>query len=184
MKTYRIFSIVAYQDSETLEYNSIYNNLIKTNYTYFIIKHDNDENKIHYHIAIYTTTPTTISVIAKKLNISDNFISIQDDSGNRYTLKKTIGYLIHYNNKEKFNYKIDDILTNNKDIVLKYYDLLTGGNSESQELKEILLFMENNKCNCKDLLSFCIENNLLKTFRKYSYYLNQIIKEYQYERTF
>lgn len=184
MKTYRIFSIVAYQDSENLDYNTIFSTLNKLNFTYFTIKHDNDENKIHYHIAIYTMTPTTISVIAKKLNISENFIKIQDDSGKRYTLKKTIGYLIHYNNKDKYNYKIEDITTNNKDLVLKYYDLLCGGNSETQELKEILLFLENNKCNCKDLLSYCIENNFLKTFHKYSYYLNQVVKELQYKRTY
>lgn len=182
MKTYRIFSIVSYDDSENLDYKVLYPLISKLPYTYFIITHDHDTSKLHYHIVLYCTKPTTISVISKKLNIPENYIKIQDDTGNRYTLKKTIGYLIHYNNKEKYNYKISDIITNNSDLVNKYYDLLSGGNGETQELKEILLFLDNNSSsNCKDLLNFCIDNNLLKTFRKYSYYLNQIIKENMYE---
>lgn len=184
-KTYRIFSIVAYDDSDTMSFNKI-NSLIPTlNTTYFIIKHDKDEVKNHYHIVLYFNKPSTISIISKKLDISSNYIRIQDDFGKRYTLKNTIGYLIHFNNKEKHNYSTNDIMTNNIDIVNKYYDLLSGGNSENQNLKEIMLFLENNPTsNCKDLLYFCIENDLLKTFKKYSYYLNQIIKENTIERSY
>lgn len=183
-KTYRIFSLVAYDTSETMAFNDIYIKLNSLNCTYFIIKHDKDNSDIHYHIALYFKNPTTISVVASKLCISANYIKIQDNFGKRYTLKNTIGYLIHYNNKEKYNYKIDNIITNDSDLVNKYYDLLTGGNSEAQTLKEILLFIDNNPyANNKDLLAFCIDNDLLKTFRKYAYYLNQIIKENQVERS-
>lgn len=182
-KTYRIFSLVAYDTSETMCYNDIYNKLSSINCTYFLIKHDNDDVNTHYHIALYFKNPTTISIVSTKLGISSNYIKIQDDFGKRYTLKNTIGYLIHYNNKDKFNYKITDIITNDSDLVNKYYDLLEGGNSESQTLKEILLFIDNNPyVDSKDLLSFCIDNDLLKTFRKYAYYLNQIIKENHVER--
>lgn len=182
--TYRIFSIVAYDDSDTMNFDTIYNKIVNLPYTYFIIKHDSDDSKLHYHISIYTTSPTTIKVISKKLDIAENYIKIKDDFGNRYNLKRTIAYLIHYDMKDKYNYNINDIITNNKDLVSKYYDLISGGNGESQELKEIILFLDNNKfSNSKDLLVYCIDNNLLKTFRKYSYYLNQIIKENQYERS-
>lgn len=181
--TYRIFSIIAYDDSDNLSYNEIYNKLISCKFTYFIIKHDHDNNKIHYHITIYLPKPTTIDIIAKKLAIPNNFIKVKDDTGNRYTLKSTIKYLIHYNDNNKHNYDLNDIITNNYDIVKKYYDIISGGNCESQELKEILLFIENNNCNCKSLISYCVENNLLKTFKKYSYFLNQIIKENIYERS-
>lgn len=184
-KTYRIFSIVAYDKSENLSYSSVFSSLKNITCTYFIIKHDFDNVDIHYHIALYFEKPTTINYISKKLNIPVNYIKIQDDFGKRYTLKNTIGYLIHYNSKDKHIYDINSLLTNNQDIVNKYYDLLTGGSSETQNLKEILLFLQNNNtANCKDLLSFCIENDLLKTFKKYSYFLNQIIKENTIERSY
>lgn len=183
-KTYRIFSLVAYDTSETMSFNEIYSKLNSLDCVYFLIKHDNDNVDTHYHIALYFKNPTTISNISTKLGITPNYIKIQDDFGKRYTLKNTIGYLIHYNNKDKYNYKINDIITNDIDLVNKYYDLLTGGDSENQTLKEILLFIENNPyVNNKVLLSFCIENDLLKTFKKYAYILNQIIKENQYERS-
>ena len=183
-KTYRIFSLVAYDVSDTMSFSDIHSKLDSLNCTYFIIKHDKDNADIHYHISLYFQNPTTISVVSSKLGITPNYIKIQDDFGKRYTLKNTIGYLIHYNNKEKYNYKINDIITNDIDLVNKYYDLLTGGSSESQILKEILLFIDNNPyVNNKDLLVFCIDNDFLKTFRKYAYYLNQIIKENINERS-
>ena len=181
--TYRIFSLVAYDDSDNLLYTDLYPIVSKLDCTYFIIKHDKDENKTHYHISLCFKKPTTLNVVSKKLQVPENYIKIKDDFGKRYTLKTTIGYLIHYNNGDKHNYNIDDIITNNKDVVMKYYDILSGGNSESQELKEIMLFLENNRANRKDLLMFCLENNLLKTFRKYSYFLNQIIQENIVERS-
>ena len=183
-KTYRIFSLVAYDTSETMSFNDIYSKLSSLDCTYFLIKHDNDNVDTHYHIALYFKNPTTISVVSTKLGIAPNYLKIQDDFGKRYTLKNTIGYLIHYNNKEKYNYKINDIITNDPDLVNKYYDLLTGGNNETQSLKEILLFVDNNPyINSRDLLVFCIDNDLLKTFKKYAYYLNQIIKENVTERS-
>lgn len=182
MKTYRIFSLVCYEDSEDLDYNKIYNKLTKLKYIYFIIKHDQDQNtKLHYHIAIYSKSPTTIPIIAKKLDIRENYIKIQDELGSRYTLKKTIGYLIHYNNKDKINYNIENIISNDNELVRKYYDIISNDKGEASSLREIMLFITNNQPNCKDLINFCIDNDLLKVFRKYSYFLNQIIKENIYE---
>ena len=182
INTYRIFSIVCYPDSSNLSYNSVSSLLFKTNLSYFIIFHDKDENKPHYHISIYSKKPTTLSVISKKLNVPENYIKVHDDFGKRYTLKNTIGYLIHYNSTDKYNYDINSVITDNIDLLNKYYDVLTGGSSEQNDLKDILLFIENNICSSKDLLKYCIENNYLKTFKKYSYYLNQVIKEVEYER--
>lgn len=184
-KTFRLFSLVAYDESDTMLYSNIFKQVNLINCEYFVIKHDKEpDTKTHYHIVLYFRKPTSILNISKKLDVSTNYIRTQDDFGKRYTLKNTIGYLIHYNNKDKHNYNVDEIITNNKDLVNKYYDLLTGGASESNNLKEIMLFLDNNPfADCKDLLYFCIENDLLKTFKKYSYYLNQIIKENQYERS-
>ena len=113
METYRLFSFVCYENSDNLQFDKVMENIENSGYTYFLIKHDKDENKIHYHFAIYTKIPHSIKQISKDLDIEENYIRIKDDFGDRYTLKKTIGYFLHYNNKDKYNYSYDSIISNN-----------------------------------------------------------------------
>lgn len=178
MNTYRLFSIVCYDESDTTDFKKIFSHIVDNNLNYIYIKHDKDENKIHYHIAIYTKQATTIKKISNLLDIKENYISIKDDYGKRYTLKNTIGYFLHYNNNDKHNYEVQDLFSNDYDLVNKYYDLLTGGKNETNSLKEILQFINYNKVkSISSVLDYCIDNDLLKTFKKYSYILNQIVKE-------
>ena len=125
-QTFRLFSLVAYNDSETLNFNDILESIIKHDLKYFYIYHfkENEKNKDHYHVMLYFESATTIKKVADLLNISENNIKVKDDFGNRYTLKKSIGYFLHYKNNEKINYNFEDIKTNCIDLVQKYYDIL------------------------------------------------------------
>lgn len=179
--TYRIFSIVCYDNSDTLCFQDIIEKVYFNKFDYFYIKHDKDKNKPHYHLAIYMPIAHTITYIANKLGITNTQINVKDDRGVRYTLKSTIKYFLHYGIKEKEPYSIDEIISNRQDTCNKYYDILTGGKNEKQELKEIMLFIEMNKITLiSQVLQFCVENEYLKTFKKYSYILNQIVKENNY----
>lgn len=181
-QTYRIFSIVCYDKSDTLSFNDIISKVISYDFDYFYIKHDKDKNKPHYHLAIYIPIAHTITYIADKLGINNTQINVKDDRGVRYTLKSTIKYFLHYGIKDKESYTIDELISNRQDTCNKYYDILTGGKNEKQELKEIMLFIEMNSINkINQVLQFCIENDYLKTFKKYSYILNQVVKENNYK---
>lgn len=181
-KTYRIFSIVCYDRSDNLCFNDIMSKVISNNFDYFYIKHDKDKNKTHYHLAIYLPVAHTISYISDKLCITNNQINVKDNNDVRYTLKSTIKYFLHYKIKDKEPYTIDEIYTNRQDTCNKYYDIITGGKNEKQELKEIMLFIEMNSIDkITQVLHFCVENDYLKTFKKYSYILNQIVKENNYK---
>lgn len=181
--TYRIFSFVLYDDSENLCFKDVFHKVSSNNlFDYFYICHDKDKNKRHYHLAVYLKNPTTISKISKILEIPENFISVKDKSGERYTLKNTIKYFIHYNIEDKEQYSIDELFSNNNDLVKKYYDLLTGGKDEKTDLSDILTFIEVNRItSIKEVLEYCVNNDLLKTYKKYAYTLNQIMREnYRY----
>lgn len=182
--TFRIFSIVAYDDSDTLNANQILNRLAELNYKYFYICHDKDINsdktnkKTHYHIAVYFDKPTTIKKIATDLNIEENRINVKDDNGNRYTLKNTIGYFLHYKMKDKFNYQIADIFGNCDELVNKYYNIISDNDSEKRELKSIIAFIEDNNIdNMKELFVYCIDNNYINTLKKYQYLFSIMIRE-------
>lgn len=179
-KTYRIFSFTCYDKSDTLAFDDILIRINNLKLKYFYIKHlpESDEKKEHYHFVLYFSLPTTISHVSSLLNIADNNINVTDSKGERYTLKKSVGYLLHYNNNEKTNYNYDDFVTNIPDTLKKYYDLLVSPHDERSELCEILAFIEDNHIHSnKELLKFCIDNNLLKTYRKYAYTLRSIIYE-------
>lgn len=176
--TYRIFSIIAYDDSDTLEFGDILSNIKLNNYSYIYIKHNKDNKKTHYHIALYFSTPKTIEFVANKLLIGNNNINVTDDNNKRYTLKNTVKYFLHYDMKNKHNYSYDEIKTNIPDTVEKYYNIITGNNTESSQLNEIMQFIEiNHILKISSVINYCIDNNLLKTFKKYSYILNQVIIE-------
>lgn len=187
--TYRIFSIVAYNDSETLDFNNILNRLLELNYKFFYICHDKDllnnqdnvsreTKKLHYHIAVYFDKPTTIKKVATELNIDETKVNVKDDKGKRYILKNTIGYFLHYKMNDKFNYDIKDIYGNCEDLVMKYYDILSDNDNDKRDLKSILAFIEDNKIdNIKDLLMYCIDNNCVNTLKKYQYLFSILIKE-------
>lgn len=174
-KTYRLFSIVCYEESENLQFNIVLENAIKNNLDYFYIKHfpETEEKKSHYHLVIYSQSATKISTISNKLNIPENYINIKPHNSNEksYTLKKTIGYLLHYNQSDKINYDISNIYSNREDLLEKYYNLLTNGDSEKSQLSEIIAFIDDNKPSIDNVLKFCLQNNMLKVFRKYNYVL-------------
>lgn len=178
-KTYRIFSIVAYDISDSLCFKVLLEKIHTYKFDYFYIRHNNDNNKVHYHIAIYLPQARSITYIAKRLGIENKDVNVTDENGKRYTLKSTIAYFVHYKNKDKWQYSFGEIVSNNVDLLNKYINIITSGFSESNELQEILLFIDTNRITCiSDVLRFCVDNNYLKTYKKYSYTLNQIVKEY------
>lgn len=179
-KTYRIFSITLYDFSDTLNFNDILLRVSSHKLKYFYIKHtaEKEELKDHYHLVIYFDIPTTLKNVSNLLEINENSIKIMDETGKRYTLKKSVGYLLHFNNSEKIQYKFEDIKTNIYDTIKKYYDILVIPNSEKKELAEILAFIEDNHIKTTyALVYWCIENDYLKTLKKYNYLLKNIVYE-------
>lgn len=176
-ETFRIFSLVLYDTN----FNDAFKYTLQYNYTYFYIKHlkEEEEKKDHYHLVIYSPKPTTLQKIADTLNISINDISVIDKQGNRYTLKQTIGYLLHYKmESKKVHYELDQIITNNQELVNKYYNIISDNNNTSRQFKELLSFIEdNNITSLKDLTLYCISMGCLDLLKKYQYILVNILNE-------
>lgn len=175
-ETFRIFSIVFYEE----QFDDISKNIVDYDFKYILIHHlaETEDKKNHYHLVIYSDMPTTITKISNALCILPNMINVKDERGQRYTMKKTIGYLLHYNNKEKLNYCLDDIDTNIRDMVVKYYNLLTGGKCEINSLKELSIFIQDNRITkMSHVLEFCIDNDCIDILKKYQYVISILLKE-------
>lgn len=81
------------------------------------LKNDEDLIRPHYHINLIFDNQgyeefTILHKFASYLLINVNCIGVKATNSNK--MYEYVRYLIHYDNLEKYQYKIDDILTNNK----------------------------------------------------------------------
>lgn len=175
--TFRLFSLVLYENN----FNDIFKNVLTNNLTYFYIFHqaEEDNKKNHFHLVIYTPRATSISKIARLLGVECNDINIKNESGTRYTLKQTIGYLLHYKmENKKFHYELDKLINNNQELVNKYYNIISDNNNTSRQFNDLICFIEDNHItSLKELTMYCINNGCLDILKKYQYILVNILNE-------
>lgn len=124
----RKFECIIYEDSEDYDYRLIINRLSSFWDQYFYIRHDCDsfteldvdkwklENKdqdcpfvvgelkkVHWHLIGYSNSPCLLGRAATKFGVPSNYVQ------NLKNFKKSVQYLIHLNNPEKFQYDANSI---------------------------------------------------------------------------
>lgn len=128
----RNFNLVLYEEDATHK-KAI--DLIKKNYDYAIICHDRDTNeagevkKEHYHIVVRFNNPKWNTAFAEELGITPNYIEECRD------LKRSLLYLIHYYDTDKYQYSLADVKGTLKNKLEGY--LNCEGKSESEKVLEI-----------------------------------------------
>lgn len=127
--------------------------------------------KIHYHLLLWFEDEMRPSTIAKYFNVDYRLVKkIQSENG-------ALAYLIHFNNKDKYQYSPYDVITFNFD----YIDFISNldtfiENNETIILNQILIYIDAFKPNYKQLLKFCIENKILSTYLRYYRIIADILK--------
>lgn len=143
-----------------------------------LILHDKDINELgeikkpHYHIYIYLhkrnryTYP--INQLSKLLNIEKNRIQIE------YTDSEllSIQYLVHKNNKNKYQYSIKQINTNN----IEYIENMINGNDNIiLTTKQLIKIVENNFTNKLNI----IKEIGIGNYTKYIHAINALIEYFR-----
>ena len=165
---YRLFSIIVYEDSESYNINDILFNIKSQKYYAYII-HNKDKDKKglilknHYHIIIRLENASTIDALSKKLGVPSNYIQrIKNE-------RAYIRYLIHFDNQEKYQYQLEDImcsryyqrkimkafedLETEEDIIIKIYDKIDKLNSLKLDKREsIFQLIQFVNVNCYDTI--------------------------------
>lgn len=98
-------------------------------FSFYLIKHDNDPDNVHYHLVLQFNHPTKFSTIKRKFP----FGKIDKC---KYGVKACVQYLVHMNNPEKHPYSWDDVITNNETRLENYK--LPKGQTEKEKIEEIL----------------------------------------------
>lgn len=173
-KRIRTIEIILYLDNTS--HLELLSELIKK-YKYAYILHDKDTNddgtlkKAHYHLLIFFDNARWTDAILKEINIDNkNLIEFKDNK------VYAIRYLIHSNNKDKFQYDIDNIITNVD--ILPYFN-----NIQDKETDSIFLILDyinsfNGIIRYKDLYDYVLSNNVWSVYRRNYSIIKDILLEH------
>lgn len=134
----RNFNLILYQEDETHRKAIDY---IQKNYDYAMICHDKDIDektgeikKQHYHIVVRFKNAKWNTSFAEDLKIPVNYI---EESRN---LKRSLQYLIHYNDENKYQYDITEVQGTLTTLLKE--TIQNGNKTESEKIIEILQWIE------------------------------------------
>jgi len=103
----------------------------------YMINHDRDSNpetgeliESHTHFLIEYQTPRKILTVANLLEVEPNFIEICKSK------KASLRYLIHLDDREKYQYRHEDVIHNN---TVEFADLIKGQNLSDKEIASYLM---------------------------------------------
>lgn len=144
-------------------------NYITKNYNFAYKIHDKEDNKPHIHLLVFFENKRYISGILKEIDIELNLINPVHNK------KGAIRYLVHKDNPEKYQYNIEDIVSN--------IDLSSYFNNTSIELVDIRVIFDYISSQrrfifYKDITEYCIKNALWSTYRRSYSIIKDIINEH------
>lgn len=150
---------------------------------YVWICHDKDTDadgnikKSHTHCIIEFPSARWNTAIAKELGITPNYLEEP-----KFGFDNCLEYLIHYKQKEKFQYSIDDCFGT---LVGKLKDLLNKGTkSECEKVIDILNYIEdsNKYVSYSDLIRYCADTGVYDVLRRSGTLLVKCVDEHNYKQ--
>lgn len=84
----------------------------KKKMSFYFIEHDEDEDNVHFHIVIEFAHPTSFDVVKNHFPYGSIQECLQSYDG-RGKVQYSVQYLIHMNHPNKYQYKWEDVITNN-----------------------------------------------------------------------
>lgn len=149
---------------------------IKLNMQYAYILHDKDITedgeikKEHIHVIVKFDNARELDSLAKELNIEKNMIKFMN------SIKYSIRYLTHKDQKKKTQYNFEQIKTNIIDIK-KYFK---EESTETEDMKKILefIFSIDRYLYLCEVLEYVLKENIYATYRRSGTQIIKIIDEH------
>ena len=171
----RVHMLLLYPDNEK-HVNAV--EKIKQSYDYALILHNRDvtENgelkKEHWHCVVRFKNAVWSLAICKELGIDQNFIE------NVKRFDNALQYLIHYNDSDKAQYSIDEVLGNLKQKLVESINKLDK--SEGEKVLELIEYIEtqDQRISIKSFANFCAQQGYWAEFRRSASIFIKIIDEH------
>ena len=148
-----------------------------SNYSYAYCYHDKDllENlsdfkKAHYHFQVYSENVKELDKWVEIFEVNSARVQKIDNK------KAAIRYLIHADNNDKYQYEIQNIVSNFE--IIKYFDKLIS--DETCEIDLILTYIDFHKrrIGTKEILDYVLDNNIWSTFRRNYSIIRDLLSEH------
>lgn len=159
----RCYHLILYPDDER-QVKIV--DLITNQYNYAIILHDKDlidgteeTKKAHWHIILYFNNPKYLNSLANELELSPNYIRTDE-------LRHGLEYLIHKNNKDKYQYNVDEVTGPLKENLLHYLSNSIENEKSSTLLLYNIIDTFDGPLSISELVPMIISNNLWSYFRR------------------
>lgn len=185
----RLFEIITYDNHTDVLFLIQKLNMCR----YYTIYHDKDKydkdtdsynkgdiKKAHHHILVYFDNPRSLTSVSKLFHIDVNYIEIFKKGSQEGRLDYRVRYLVHYKSKTefKFEYSIDDILTNDSEYK-KYFDDTSKTKSDLSLLFDY--FDNHDKISYRSFLNYVYDQDLWSTFKANAYIFNKLFDEHNQE---
>lgn len=160
------FTLELYPESETLQFDNIMEIVKGTSFyscKYYYILHDRDCNsktgeikKAHYHLLVKLENAISIDKILKALvNERGSQEAIENDFSIVKSFKGMVRYLIHKDNPEKEQYKLEEVVTNDRNISYYFND-----NTIVENFQLLVSIIKDNSIkSMRDLIYYCVDTN-------------------------
>lgn len=170
----RSFMVLLYEDDITHEKAL---KKIMVSYDYVGILHNKDVNedgelkKRHYHIVLRFKNAMWNTALAKELGIQLNYIQEVKKFDN------ALLYLLHYNDKDKAQYSIDEVFGNMKTRLNEIIN--KNEKSEGEKVVDLIAYIKeyNGRLSITDFAIYCAKNGYWAEFRRSASILLKIIEE-------
>lgn len=173
----RCHMVLLYPDNE--EHVKAYQHIEKS-YDYASILHDKDVTedgelkKPHWHVLLRFKNSRWSTALCKELGIKENYIEEVKKFNN------ALQYLIHYNDPDKYQYKIEDVKGN---LAIKLKDIINNiEKSEGEKVVELLEYItqRDKPMSVTELASYCAKNGYWSEFRRSGSIFCKILEEHNY----
>lgn len=151
---------------------------IKLSYDYALCWHDKDVDvngvikKKHCHVVVRLgKNARWLSAISKELNLAINYIQPCKN------LDKSLEYLIHFNDKDKYQYEFDEVEGSLKHRLQELIN--SDGKTEGEKVYELIEFIENYEGFLKvtEFSKYCAKNGFWDVYRRSGVIFNRMIEE-------
>lgn len=131
--------------------------------------------KEHYHIILRFKSATWSTAICKELNLEQHLIE------NVRNFDNAMQYLIHYNDKDKAQYTIDEVFGNLKPRLIESINKNTK--NEVEKVTEIMSFIKTfeRPISITEFAIWCAQEGYWSEFRRSSSIFFKIIEEHNYK---
>lgn len=131
----KYFTIELYPESENIQFDKKIELIKKYDYAYIL--HDNDHANAHYHVVVAFNNYRYLNAISEEFEIPTNYIEPVR------TIESMLTYLIHLNDKNKFQYDFNQV-EGSKNLLDKFRKALkNNGLEEEQKILQIIDWIDN-----------------------------------------